>query len=88
MADRFSRFAVPLEPAARPAVQGGDGVGLFVQQVRPQHVGEEMMVAVPPAAVIKGDQEQVRSLQRRQSGLALPLTGDRIAQRPAQAVEN
>ena len=88
MADRFSRFTVPLEPAARPVMQDGHVVGLFVQQVRPKHVGEEMVIAIPTTAVIQRDQEQIRPLQPDESGRAVRLTGDRIAQRPAQTVED
>ena len=88
MADRFSRFTVPLEPAARAVMQGGHVVGLFVQQVRPKHVGEEMVIAIPTTAVIQRDKEQIRPLQRDESGPAVRLTGDRIAQWPAQTVED
>src|SRR2546429_9423998 len=88
MADRFSRFTVPLEPAARPVMQDGHVVGLFVQQVRPKHVREEMVIAIPTTAVIQRDKEQIRSLQRDESGPAVRLTGDRIAQRPAQTGED
>ena len=88
MTDRFSRFPAPLEPATCPAVQRRDLAGLFIEQVRPQHIGEEMVVAIPATAVIQRDQEQVRPLQHHERRSAVRLTGDRIAQRPAQAVEN
>src|SRR5438128_2912835 len=47
-----------------------------------------MVVAIQAAVVVKLNQEQIRSLQRHESGPAVPLTGDGIAQRPAQTVEN
>ena len=46
------------------------------------------MVAIPLAAVIQRDQEQVSALQRRQLGLATVLAGDGIAQRAAQPVQD
>src|SRR6266581_7633182 len=47
-----------------------------------------MVVAIPTTAVIQRDEEKIRPLQRDQSGRAVRLTGDRIAQRPAQTVED
>ena len=88
MADRLGRLAVLLVPLARPPVQARNVVGLLVQQVRVQDVGEELVIAIPPAAVIERDQEQVPPLQRRQRGLATALAGDGIAQRAAQPVQD
>jgi hypothetical protein len=39
-----------------------------------------MVVSVPPAAVVEGNQEQVSSIESLQHGLAAVLTGDGIAQ--------
>ena len=88
VADRLGPLAVLLVPVARPPVQLGDVVGLLVQQARPQHVGEEMVIAIPLAAVVERDQEQVPSLQRLQHGLAAVLAGDGIAQWAAQPVQD
>src|SRR6267154_571999 len=63
-------------------------VGLLVQQARMQHVCEELVVAVPTAAVVERDQEQVPSIQRLQHGLATTLPGDGIAQRTAQPAQD
>ena len=63
-------------------------VGLLVPQARVQDVGEELVIAIPPAAVIKRDQEQVLPLQRRQLGLTAVLAGNGIAQRAAQPVQD
>ena len=41
-------------------------VGLLVQQTRPQHVGEEVVIAIPVAAVVQRDDEEVAALQRLQ----------------------
>jgi hypothetical protein len=64
-------------------VQLRNVAGLLVQQPRVQDVGEELVVAIPPAAVIKRDEEQVSPLQRRELGLAAVLAGDGVAQRAA-----
>ena len=68
--------------------RSGTTLGLLVEQARAQHVGEEVVVAVPPAAVVERDQEQVAALQRLQHGLAAVLAGDGIAQRAAQPVQD
>ena len=64
-------------------VQRRDAVGLLVEQARPQHVAEEVVVAVPPTAVVERDQEEVAPLERLEHGLAAVLAGDGIAQRAA-----
>ena len=65
-----------------------DAVGLLVQQARSQHVGKEMVVAIPLAAVVERDQEQVPSIERLQHGLAAVLAGDGIAQWAAQPAQD
>ena len=58
--DRLGRLAVLLVPALARRCSSGTAVGLLVQQVRLQHVGEEVVVAIPAAPVVERDQEQVR----------------------------
>ncbi len=62
----------------------GNVLGLLVQQARLQHVGEEVVVAIPPTPVVERDEEQVPSIERLQRRLAAALAGDGVAQRPAQ----
>ena len=88
VADRLGPLAVLLVPRARPPVQVGNVLGLLVQQVRAQHVRKEVVVAIPPAAVVERDHEQVPALQRLQHGLPAVLAGDGIAQRAAQPVQD
>ena len=73
VADRLGSFAVPLVPGARSPVQLMDAVGLLVKQMRAQHIGKEMVVAVPLAAVVERDQEQVRPIESLQHRLAAVL---------------
>jgi hypothetical protein len=47
-----------------------------------------MVVAIPQAAVVERDYEQVPSIQRLQRGLPTILAGDRVAQRTAQLVQD
>jgi hypothetical protein len=88
MVDRLGSLAILLVPDARAPVQLSNVVGLFVQQVRLQHVREQLVVAIPLAAIIQRDQEQVSLLQCNQLGLAAVLAGDGIAQRAAQPVQD
>jgi hypothetical protein len=85
--DRRGSVAVPLAPVTGPDVQCTDAVGVLVEQSRPQHLAEEMVVAVPPTAVVERDQEEISALESLEHGLAAVLTGDGVAQRtrePAQ----
>ena len=88
VADGLGPLAVLLVPLARPPVQLRDAVGLLVEQARPQHVGEQVVVAIPLAPVVERDEEQVRPIERLQHGLAAVLAGDGIAQRAAQPVQD
>ena len=56
--DGLGRLAAALVPRARPPVQVRHLAGLLVEQPRIQHVGEELVVAIPPAAVIERDQDK------------------------------
>jgi hypothetical protein len=86
--DRLGPFAVLLVPVARSSVQNPKSVGLFVQQPRVQRVGKEMVVAVPLAPVVEGDQEQVSSVESLERGLAAVLGGDGFAQRVMQSAQD
>ena len=81
-------FAVLLVPVARPAVQRLHEIGLLVHQPGAQHVGEEVVIAIPTASVVEGDDEQVLAFQRLEHRLATALTGDRVAQRAGEQVED
>jgi hypothetical protein len=63
-------------------------IGLFLQEMRAQDVGEEVVVAIPPALVVQRHHEQVAALQTRKHCLPTGLTRDGIAERRAEAVEN
>ena len=88
MADGRGLLAAALVPSAGPPVQLRHLAGLLIQQPRLQHVSEQMVVAIPAAAVIQRDQEQIPPIQRLQHGLAAALPGNRIAQRPAQPAQD
>jgi hypothetical protein len=51
VAYRLGRFAVALVPRTRPPMQLRHVFGLLVQQARAQHVGEEVVIPVPVAAI-------------------------------------
>ena len=89
MADGLGHLTVALVPPARPPVQFRHLFRLLVQQARAQHVGKEMVIAIPASAIVERDHEQVRSLQRLQHTVPRSriLTGDGIAQHAAQTVQ-
>ena len=63
-------------------------LGLLRQQMRPQHLGEEVVVAVPAAPVVQRHDEHVAPFQRLQLCAASPLPGDGVAQRATQPLED
>ena len=65
MPDRLLGQVVALVPLAGALVQQRNQVRLLGEQARPQHVGEQVVVAVPLPPVVQGDEEQVGALQGR-----------------------
>src|SRR3712207_7391344 len=53
-----------------------------------QDVGEQVVVAVPPAAVVERDEKQVRPVEGLQRLPTVVPAGDRVAQRAAQPAED
>ena len=79
--DRVGRLVVLREPRAGPAMQLGRGIRIFVEEPRPQHVGEEVVIPIPLASIVERDHEQVLPIQRFERRLASRCTRDRVAQR-------
>jgi hypothetical protein len=63
---RLQQVAVRGVPLARAPVQLGDQVQLLVDQPGAQDVREQVVVAVPAALVVEGDDEQVLTVERLQ----------------------
>ncbi len=57
-------------------------------EVRGEHVGEQVVVAVPPPLVVERHHEQVAPLQRLQHLRAAGVRGHRVAQRAGEAFEH
>ena len=72
VADRLRGVAVSFEPVARSQVQLVDVLGQLVEQPGAQHLGEEVVIAVPLAVVVERHEEEVRPVQRLEGG-APPL---------------
>ena len=79
---------VLLVPVGGGAVQRGGPGGVLACQSGPQQVGEQVVVAPPPALAVERQQEQVRPLDGLQQQLAVTAPEDRVAQRPGQPVEH
>ena len=88
VADRRRLVAVSGVPVARPPVQFVDLVALLVEQPGSQHVGEQMVVAVPKAPVVERDQEQVPALEGLEHGPTAVLARHRIAERAVQPAQD
>ncbi|HEY0581783.1 MAG TPA: hypothetical protein VGE94_06340, partial [Chloroflexota bacterium] len=69
MADRFGPLRIPLVPRARATMQLRHLIGLLVRQVRAQHICKEVVIAIPLATVVEGDQEQIGAIEGLEHGL-------------------
>ena len=65
-----------------------DPVGIPGSQTGTQRVGEEVVVAVPPALVVERDDEQVLALKGLQHRLTVGATGQGVAQAAGHLVEH
>ena len=65
-----------------------DQVGVLGEQACVQHVGEQVVVAVPGALGVQRDHEQVGALEVRQHRGAAGLPADRVAQGAGEPVED
>src|SRR6266853_2329858 len=77
-----------LAPATGATMQFGYQGGLCLLQAATQHLGKELMVAIPAPLIVERDDKQVRLLEPLQHGLAPLLLSYSVAERPAEAREN
>ena len=63
-------------------------VGVLVEQVRAEDVGEQVVVAVPLPPVVERDDEEVGALERHQGRLAAVASRDGVAERPGESLED
>ena len=84
MVHGFGRVSVLFVPAGGADVQLADGLrGPLLPPEVTQQIGEQVVVAVPAVFIVQGQDEQVALLEVGQHGLAIALTGEGVAQRPA-----
>ena len=76
------------EPAARLAMQGGELVRKPVPQLRAEHLGEQRVVAEPPAARVERVDEALGSLQLAERVLPRRGPGERLGQLAVQPVDD
>ena len=88
VADRIGRRTVLLVPLTGTPMQSGYLIGLLRHQMRREHFGKEVVIAIPVALVIQRNDKEVAALQGLQPRVAFLLAGDGIAQRTTQPVEN
>jgi hypothetical protein len=86
--DGIAELPVRGEPAAGRGVQRGDPVGIPRSQPSTQGVGEEVVVAVPPALVVERDDEQVLALKGLEHRLAVGPARQGVAETAGQRVEH
>src|SRR5262249_21195112 len=77
-----------LVPRTRASMQHWYQIRLLGPQVRLEHLGEQVVIAIPLAPVIQWNNKEVAAMERLQPRTATRLATHRIAQRAAQAVEN
>ena len=77
-----------LVPLAGALVQQRNLLRLLAEQARPQHVGEQVVVAVPLPPVVQRDDEQVGALQGHDHLATVGAAGDGVTQRSGEPVQN
>ena len=84
MVDGQIEVAVRLEPSGSPVMQARHQIGLGACKLGPQELTEEVVAAVPPAAPIEGDEQEVRLLERLEHLLRPAGRQHRVAERRRQ----
>jgi hypothetical protein len=79
MSDGLVEHFVLLVPTTSPSVQLSNHRWLLLLQPTAQHLGKQVMVAIPVPLVIEGNQEQVAPLDMHQKRLAIGSPSDGIA---------
>ena len=72
VADRIGRRPMLLVPLARAPMQRRDLLGLLRPQMRREHFGKEVVIAIPVALVIERNDKEVAALQGLQAARCLP----------------
>ena len=88
MLDRHRRGAIRLVPVGRSQMQLGDDLGLDPAQLAEQELPKEPVIAVPLAAPVVRNQEQVRRLQAVQPVLGARLAEQGVAQRSREPIQH
>ena len=88
MLHRFDGQPVLLKPPASATMQLRHQLRLRLQQVAAQHLGKQVVVAVPTSLVLQGDYKQVRPLERFQHRLASLLACYCIIERSAEPLQD
>ena len=83
-----NRLAGPVVPLAGAQVEAGDQFRVLVAQMRPEDVGEQLVVPVPLPLVVERPEEQVRPFQGCEHGPAAGLLEDGIAEVGTERVED
>ena len=86
--DCLGAVTVVLVPVAGTTVQVGHPRWLLIEEARAQHVGKELVVAIPAPAVIKRDEEEVPAIERLQHRRAALVTSNGIAERASQPTQD
>src|SRR5437764_7395293 len=85
---RFGGGPVLLVPGAGTAMQVGYPARFCLLQVAGEHLGKQVVVAVPSPLVIERDHKEIRFLERFQGCLSMFLTGHRLTEWSTEALQN
>lgn len=77
-----------LVPGTRAPVEVRHPPGCLGEQARLQHVGEQVVVAVPAAVGVERDEEQVVPLEAAEDPGGVGASGQRVAERTREALEH
>ncbi len=88
MEQRGFRIAVRLVPPSCTPVQDRDQVGLLLLELPLQQVAEEVVISVPPAAMVELNEKQVRLTDRLELAGGALAPEHRVAQRRAHLLED
>src|SRR5262249_20777888 len=75
-------------PRAGPTVKLVDFLRSLAEETCPQHIAEEVVIAIPKTVIVERHDKQVRPLQRLERGPAGGASDDSITERRSHVAEN
>src|SRR5262249_24264954 len=85
---RFNEEFLLLVPGAGTTMQVRQEFRLGLEQAASEHLGKQVMIAIPPPLLVQRDHKEIRPFKGLEPRLASRVFGHSLAERGAEALED